>query len=144
MTVSRKKEIIDMDYLLNYREHGTVHFVGLEGISWEQRVGSHFPSVDQFPSVVETSLREYVMPSEVAMDTPVVILGLWASEDSCSMYSLKEGDEPFYRSKVLTLRPSSVFLPLLITADPYELSHHERPELGDMMPISNVESIDTR
>ena len=143
MTVSRKKEINDMDYLLNYLEHGTVHFVGLEGISWEQRVGSHFPSVDQVPSVVETSLREYVMPSEVAMDTPVVILGLWASEDSCSMYSLKEGDEPFYSSKVLTFRPS-VFLPLLITADSYDLSHHERPELGDMMPISNVESIDTR
>ena len=142
MTVSRKKEINDMDYLLNYLEHGTVHFVGLEGISWEQRVGSHFPSVDQVPSVVETSLREYVMPSEVAMDTPIVILGLWASEDSCSMYSLK-GDEPFYSSKVLTFRPS-VFLPLLITADSYDLSHHERPELGDMMPISNVESIDTR
>ena len=143
MIVSRKKEINDMDYLLNYLEHGTVHFVGLEGISWEQRVGSHFPSVDQVPSVVETSLREYVMPSEVAMDTPVVILGLWASEDSCSMYSLKEGDEPFYSSKVRTFRPS-VFLPLLITADSYDLSHHERPELGDMMPISNVESIDTR
>ena len=91
--------------------------------------------------MVETSPREYVIPSEVAMDTSVVIL---ASEDSCSMYSVKEGDEPFYRSKVLTLRPSSVFLPLLITADPYELSHHERPELGDMMPISDVESIDTR
>ena len=143
MTVSRKKEINDMDYLLNYLEHGTVHFVGLEGISWEQRVGSHFPSVDQVPSVVETSLREYVMPSEVAMDTPIVILGLWASEDSCSMYSLKEGDEPFYSSKVRTFRPS-VFLPLLITADSYDLSHHKRPELGDMMPISDVESIDTR
>ena len=51
--------------------------------------------VDQFPSVVETSLREYVMPSEVAMDTPVVILGLLASEDSCSMYSLKEEMSPF-------------------------------------------------
>ena len=99
--------------------------------------------MDQVPSVVETSLREYVMPSEVAMDTPVVILGLLASEDSCSMYSLKEGDEPFYSSKVRTFRPS-VFLPLLITADSYDLSHHERPELGDMMPISNVESIDTR
>ena len=59
------------------------------------------------------------------------------------MYSLKEGDELFYASKVLTLRPSVFFL-LLITADPYYLSHHERPELGDMMPITNVESIDTR
>ena len=59
------------------------------------------------------------------------------------MYSLKEGNEPFYSSNVLTLRPS-VFLPLLITADPYDLSHPERPELEDMMPISNVESIDTR
>ena len=117
LTVSRKKEINDMDYSLNYLEHGTVHFVGMERIAWKQRVGSHFPSVDQVPNVVETSPREYVIPSEVAMDTSVVSLGLWAPE-SCSMYSLKEGDELFYASKVLTLRPS-VFLPLLITADPY-------------------------
>ena len=121
---------------------GQLHFVGIEGIAWKQRVGSQFPSVDQVPNVVETSPREYVIPSEVAMDTSVVSLGLWAPE-SCSMYSWKKEMSPFYGSKVLTLR-SSVFLPLLITADPYYLSHHERPELGDMMPISNVESIDTR
>ena len=28
MTVSRKKEINDVDYSLNYLEHGTVQFVG--------------------------------------------------------------------------------------------------------------------
>ena len=33
MTVSRKKEINDMDYSLNYLEHETVHVVGLEGIA---------------------------------------------------------------------------------------------------------------
>ena len=143
MTVSRKKEINEMDYSLNCLEQETVHVVGLEGIAWEQSVGSHFPSVDQAPSVVETSPREYVIHSEVALDTSVVNLGLWASEDSCSMYSLKEGDEPFYSSKVLTLWPS-VFLPLLRTADPYYVGHNERPELGNMMPLSNVESISTR
>ena len=41
-----------------------------------------------------------------------------------------------------TLRPL-VFLPLFITADPYCISHHERPELQDMMSISDVEIIDT-
>ena len=32
MIVSRKKEINDMDYSLNYLEHGTVQFVGKEEI----------------------------------------------------------------------------------------------------------------
>ena len=42
MTVSRKKEINDMDYLLNYLEHGTVQFVGIEEIPESREQEAYF------------------------------------------------------------------------------------------------------